>query len=110
MTELDPITGLPKELSSWEDIVKEGQTITVSIERRKFGRPYTIVDGLQKSIDVNKIAKKLRAKLACGGTAKDGRIELQGCHLNRIKAALIELGFAEETIRINEKGAYRGKR
>ena len=101
MTELDPITGLPKELSSWEDIVKESQTITVKIERRKFGKKYTIVQGFQKgSIDVVDLGKKLRAKLACGGTAKDGRIELQGDHKGRIKKILGELGFAEETIEV----------
>ena len=35
MVEIDPITGLPKELSVWENITKQDQEITVSLEKRK---------------------------------------------------------------------------
>lgn len=46
------------------------------------------------------IASKLKKKLACGGTYKEGRIELQGDHIRRIKDLLVELGFPESKINV----------
>lgn len=99
MNEIDPITGLPKELSSWDDIAKESQRIKVTIERKKFGKKYTVISGInQHEVDVKDLAKKLKNKLACGGTGKDGVVELQGDHLRTIKDDLAQLGFLPETI------------
>ena len=91
--------GLPQDLCVCEDIAKESQRITVFIDRRKFGKEYTVVDGIDHNeIDVKELAKVLKNKLACGGTAKDGRIELQGNHLSETAAVLMDQGFAPETI------------
>ncbi|MBI4145722.1 stress response translation initiation inhibitor YciH [Candidatus Woesearchaeota archaeon] len=91
--------GLPKELCVCESIAKESQKIIVRVEEKKFNRKYTVVEGIdQKEIDLDGLAKKLKAKLACGGTIKEGRIELQGDHRAKVKQALIEAGFAPETI------------
>ena len=99
MEDIDPITGLPKELGIWEDIAKEGQDITIKIVKKKFGKEYTIIDGLDgKRIDLKDLNKKLKSKFACGGTIKENRIELQGEHKPRVKQILIESGFAPETI------------
>ncbi len=91
--------GLPKELCVCESIAKETQKIIVTAERKKFKKFYTIIEGIdQKEIDLDQLTKTLKAKLACGGTVKDGRIELQGEHKQRVKKLLIETGFAPETI------------
>jgi translation initiation factor 1 len=109
MDEIDPITGLPKELSSWEDIAKENQTIEVTIKKGKFGKESTVVDGLDpKSVNLKEIAKGLKEKFACGGTVKDNKIELQGNHLSKIKDALSELGFDVSQVQI--KYDKRGRR
>ena len=101
MGEIDPITGLPKELGIWEDIAKENQQITAKIEKRKFGKEYTIIAGIDsKEIDIKVVMKKLKSKFACGGTVKEGRIELQGNHIKKTKAALIECGFPADTLDI----------
>ena len=101
MGEIDPITGLPKELGIWEDIAKENQEIVAKIEKRKFGKEYTIVMGIDpKQVDIRDVMKKLKSKFACGGTVKDGRIELQGNHIKKTKEALINLGFPQETLNI----------
>ncbi|MCX7759494.1 MAG: stress response translation initiation inhibitor YciH, partial [bacterium] len=42
----------------------------------------------------------LKTALACGGTAKNGAIILQGDHRDSIKDKLISLGFKESSIEI----------
>tara|TARA_Y100000310_G_scaffold114551_1_gene113026 strand:+ start:1201 stop:1500 length:300 start_codon:yes stop_codon:yes gene_type:complete len=96
--EIDPTTGLPVEAIAWEDLAKGEQKITVSTERRRYGKITTVVSGFDKSIDVKGTGKALKAKLACGGTVKNKTIELQGNHKKRVKPILVRLGFPEEAI------------
>ncbi|HDO21093.1 MAG TPA: translation initiation factor, partial [Candidatus Bathyarchaeota archaeon] len=91
--EICPICGLPKDLCVCQSIAREQQRIRIKIEKRKWGREVTIIDGINdKDINLHQIATKLKSKLACGGTAKNGRIELQGDHRLRVKQLLVELG------------------
>ncbi len=93
--------GLPQELCVCEKIAKETQQIDVFIEKKKFNRVYTIIKGIQtKDIDMKELLKKLKNKLACGGTIKDNQMELQGDHKFRVKQVLIGLGFASDMINI----------
>lgn len=104
MVEFDPITGLPKELSAWDNIAKEAQKIVVKVIKKKFGKQYTVIEGLNASeVNIKDVAKKLKNKFACGGTAKKDIVELQGNHLNSIKDALVDMGFAPESIEVNKK-------
>lgn len=99
MGEICSKCGLPQELCVCETIAKENQIIEVKIEKKKFGKQYTIVTGLDpKEIDMDLLMKKLKSKFACGGTVKEGRIELQGNHKQKARQALVESGFAPETI------------
>jgi len=99
MGEICSTCGLPKELCVCETIAKENQVIEVIVEKRKFGKHYTVVTGMDtKEIDMDQLLKKLKSKLACGGTAKDGKIELQGQHRQKVKETLLEIGFAPEAI------------
>jgi len=99
MPEIDPITGLPKELGAWENIAKEGQKIKIKIIKKKFGKKYTVVEGINKNeVNIKDITKKLKNKFACGGTNKVGIIELQGDHLKDIRRELITLGFSPDQI------------
>ena len=65
--------------------------------KRKFGKIITLVSGF-KDIDMKTVLKELKQVLACGGTIKNGIIELQGDHKSKVKPILIKLGFAEESI------------
>ena len=56
--------------------------------------------GIKKEANIDEILKKLKSKFACGGTAKSGKIELQGDHKSRMKAFLADLGFPEETVEV----------
>ena len=99
MPDICPKCGLPKELCVCETIAKEGQKIKVKVERRKFGKPITIIEGInEKEINLKDLAKKLKSKFACGGTVKNNTIELQGDQSHKVKKALIELGFDENSI------------
>ncbi len=99
MVEIDPITGLPKELSVWENITKQDQEISVTLEKRKFGKTYTIIKGLnEREIDLKELTKKLKNKFACGGCHKTETIELQGDHHLKVKSFLVAEGFPEQTI------------
>ncbi|MDP3918913.1 MAG: stress response translation initiation inhibitor YciH [Nanoarchaeota archaeon] len=100
MSEIDPITGLPKELGVWENITKEDQKIEINVVRRRFGKLTTVISGFDKSINVKELAKKLKSKLACGGTYKGNAIELQGEHVEKVKQAIIEEGFSPNTITV----------
>ena len=67
--------------------------------KRKFGKKVTIVEGIdEKQLDLKALTKTLKSKLACGGTAKEGRIELQGNHKVRVKEVLVEMGFSPKMI------------
>jgi translation initiation factor 1 len=101
MSEVCPKCGLPKELCVCGSIAKESQTIRVRTVKRRFGKVYTIVEGItDKDIDMKALTKKLKTKLACGGTYKDGVIELQGNHKSRVKEHLVEAGFLPESIKV----------
>lgn len=101
MSEICPKCGLPKELCACETLAKEEQQIKVSVVKRKFGKLITLVDGInEKEVNIKEVAKKLKSKFACGGTAKNHMIELQGDHKAKVKAELIRIGFAPDTIKV----------
>ncbi len=101
MSEICSTCGLPKELCVCEAIAKESQKIKVYTIKRKFGKLYTVIEGINtKDIDIKEITKKLKSQFACGGTYKEGKIELQGKHTSNFRDAMVKLGFAPETIEI----------
>lgn len=103
MSEICTTCGLPKDICVCEAIAKESQKITVAIEKKKFRKEYTVITGIDAGdIDIKELAKGLKNKLACGGTVKDGVIELQGNHLREVRDFLIKQGFANETIEVEE--------
>ncbi|MBS3119631.1 translation initiation factor [Candidatus Woesearchaeota archaeon] len=101
MSDICVTCGLPKDLCVCETIAKESQRIKVVLEKKKFGKVYTVITGFdEKSINGKEIAKKLKSKLACGGTYKKGKIELQGDHRHKVKSAMTGLGFHKDAIDI----------
>ncbi|HZX45314.1 MAG TPA: translation initiation factor [Candidatus Nanoarchaeia archaeon] len=101
MSEICTKCGLPKELCVCETIAKESQKIIVKLVKKKFNKMSTVVEGIdEKEINLKDLAKRLKSQFACGGTSKDGRIELQGDHKQRVKEILIKTGFAPETIEV----------
>ena len=61
----------------------------------------TLIKGIDVTkIDIRALMKKLKSKLACGGTYKDNEIELQGNHKLKVREILIKEGFPPEIIEV----------
>jgi translation initiation factor 1 len=97
--EICPVCGLPKELCVCKRIEEEGRKIEVSVRQAKFRKFITVVKGISKD-EIEKVAKELKKKLACGGTVKNDEIILQGDHKAKIKSILLSLGYDEKEISI----------
>lgn len=93
--------GLPEGLCVCKEVAKDEQSnIRVYVERRKWGKEVTVIAGIDEKLDLRAMTKRLKSSLASGGTNKDGRIELQGNHLYRIRDVLVNEGFDESSIEI----------
>ena len=78
--------GLPDDLCACGELDKEETRIVVRLETRRFSKTTTMIEGLDpKTNDIQTMVKELKSRLACGGTAKDGFILLQGDHRITLK-------------------------
>lgn len=94
------VCGLPKDLCVCDTLDKEKtKAIRVYSSKAKFNKYVTVVEGIDKH-QIKDLVKFLKRKLACGGSAKDNQIILQGDHKSRIKDLLIQFGYKEDVIEI----------
>jgi len=101
MSEICPVCGLPKEICVCEKAAKEEQKIVIYTTTGRFEKKITVISGIdQKNVNVKKLLKKFKQKLACGGTIKKNELWLQGEHKEKLKDLLIKEGFKKEQIEI----------
>lgn len=100
MSETCSKCGMPKDLCVCDDIARDEQKITVKIDTRSFGKEMTVIEGLSDDVDLDELSSTLKSNLACGGTAKNGQIQLQGDHTRRITDVLVDEGFSREQIEV----------
>jgi len=99
MSDICPKCGLPKEICVCEDIAREQQRINIAVDKRRYGKMMTIVDGINPhELDIDTLISNLKATCACGGTIKDGKIELQGDHRIKVKESLEKMGFMVDVL------------
>jgi translation initiation factor 1 len=99
MSGICEVCGLPKEICVCEDIAREQQKITIAVDKRRYGKMMTIVEGIDPhEMDINVLITKLKKTCASGGTIKDGKIELQGDHRTKVKETLESMGFMVEVL------------
>jgi translation initiation factor 1 len=100
--EVCEVCGLPKELCVCEEIAREAQKIKVYTTKRTFGKLMTVIEGInERDIDLKDLVKTLKTECACGGTFKDGRIELQGDHKEKVRKMLLRIGFSNNLIQVS---------
>lgn len=90
--------GIPGETDVFEEIAKSEQQIRVSVLIKRYGKKATLIEGFDKHVDLKATGKRLKEELACGGTIKNGVVELQGDHKRKVKPILVKLGFSESAI------------
>ena len=94
--------GLPDDLCACGELAKDSTKIIIRLETRRFKKKGTMIEGLDPKLNnLENVAKDLKNKYACGGTAKEGYIFLQGDHRDTIKDTLIDLGFPPESIELH---------
>ncbi|MBN1464125.1 translation initiation factor [candidate division KSB1 bacterium] len=73
---------------------KPAQSARIRIDRAgRKGKSVTIIEGLQVNPShLAEIAKTIKQKLGVGGTAKEGRIEIQGEQRDKVATLLSEMG------------------
>ena len=103
MLNICPKCGLPIDLCVCESLSQEGQRITISVDKRKWGRAVTVVTFNGNVPNMKKLLKKAKGYCASGGTVRENQLEVQGDHRLKIKKFLIREGFPEENIEIITK-------
>lgn len=90
------VCGLPKEICVCEELSREQAPLRVRIDTRRYGKAVTVVEGFADDANVAVLAKELKRWVAAGGTVKDGHIELQGDHRNKVVTWLRDKGYTVE--------------
>ena len=77
------------------DAQKAKDVVRVSRETKgRGGKAVTLVTGITLADkDLDALGKQLKASCGSGGTVKDGVIEVQGDHIDRIVALLVAQGY-----------------
>lgn len=88
----DPFAGITDD--PLEDLARAEQHATIRTESRRYGKPVTIVEGLDPhDVNLKKLASELKKTLGTGGTVDEGAIELQGKHVERVAGLLRDRGY-----------------
>ena len=101
MSGICPKCGLPKELCICETMAREEEKIKVSLINKRYGKTVTVIEGISGDVNIKKVLRELKTKLACGGTYKNKTVELQGNHRDRLKELLVKLGFPADKIEVS---------
>src|SRR5690242_4669395 len=79
--------------ASYPSAVKQTARIWRDSKRRR-GKTVTVIGGLQHDpATFEALLKRLKQQCGAGGTYKDGELEIQGDHRERVAAALAAIGY-----------------
>lgn len=101
-----PVCGLPNELCVCSSVDKETSNVEIKVERRKYGKFWAIISGLDSdTADMKANLKTIKNKMACAGTIKGTTIEVLYGRNPRDKElidCLVELGYNRDSISITK--------
>lgn len=70
------------------------QTARLAIEKRKRGKVVTVIRGLlETESDLPALLTQLKTHCGAGGTLQGELLEIQGRHVDRLRAKLKEIGY-----------------
>jgi translation initiation factor 1 len=75
-------------------IPPEKQVASLAVEKRRRGKIVTVIRGLSATAsDLPALLSLLKSQCGAGGTLDEEGLEIQGQHIDRIRAALSDLGY-----------------
>jgi len=74
-------------------VLPQQQTARIAVEKRKRGKVVTVVRGLVDDQSLAHLLSQLKSVCGAGGTLKDGIVEIQGEHPERVGEVLRGLGY-----------------
>ena len=76
------------------------QTARIARDRkRRAGKTVTVISGLRHDpATLEALLKTLKQQCGAGGTLKDGELEIQGEHRERVAAALAAMGYKTKMV------------
>jgi translation initiation factor 1 len=88
-----------KRGESGDVLLPKDQHLRIGKEKRRKGKTVTVVHGLDPSTsNLEPICAKLKTACGAGGAIKEGRIEIQGDHRERVLEIFLELGYPVKLI------------
>jgi translation initiation factor 1 len=70
------------------------QVARLAVEKRRKGKVVTVIRGLPAAVnDLPALLSRLKSQCGAGGAVQEESLEIQGEHVDRIRAALTELGY-----------------
>jgi translation initiation factor 1 len=75
-------------------IPSQKQVARLAVEKRRKGKVVTVIRGLSAAAtDLPALLSLLKSQCGAGGTLDDECLEIQGRHVDRIRAALSDFGY-----------------
>lgn len=96
MSDDDPFDGLDVPEDPLADLDRATQRLSVRTDERRYGKKMVVVDGFGADSDLESLASELKTVLGTGGTVKEGCIEIQGDHAERVREQLEARGYDVE--------------
>ncbi|WP_435359443.1 translation initiation factor [Haloarchaeobius sp. DFWS5] len=76
------------------DLDRADTKLSVRVEKRRYGKPMTIVEGFPHGTDLRDLASTLKRAVGAGGTVDGDTIEIQGDQIDRVRDILKREGYA----------------
>ncbi|MFB6109415.1 MAG: translation initiation factor [Halodesulfurarchaeum sp.] len=93
MSEDNPFDDLDIPEDPTADLDRATRRLQVHTEERRYGKQMVIIEGLDSESEMESLASDLKSSLGTGGTVKEGHIEIQGDHEDRVRSLLNEKGY-----------------